>query len=132
MAKVTFETLNPKAKLFSELMDVQKYPWWQKVKDNDDLYIEVRKDNNINVYYQGGSVMRLHYCSRHKKVQAFTHEKYIYGKGDKYIDCANLLNEKLDDIIKNIPVYYSQKKGISKEKWSEKQENIQLLKKEFI
>lgn len=120
MAKVTFETLNPKAKLFSELMDVQKYPWWQKVKDNDVLYIEVRKDNNINVYYQGGSVMRLHYCSRHKKVQAFTHEKYIYGKGDKYIDCANLLNEKLDDIIKNIPVYYSQKKGISKEKWSEK------------
>ena len=41
MAKVTFETLNPKAKLFSELMDVQKYPWWQKVKDNDGEWVDV-------------------------------------------------------------------------------------------
>jgi len=118
MAQVTFEKLNPNAPLFAELKS-GKYAWWEKVKANQDLYIEIRKDNNINVYYQGGSVIRLHYCSRHKKVQAFTHRKYLYGKGEGYEEIAEILSEKLDTIITNIPTYYSQKKGTSKEKWSE-------------
>ena len=67
MAKVTFETLNPNAPLFSELKS-GKYAWWENIKQNHDLYIEIRKDNNINVYFQGGSVVKLHYCSKHKKI----------------------------------------------------------------
>ena len=58
MAQVTFETLNPKAPLFEELKS-GKYTWWEKVKNDSRLYIEIRKDNQINVYYEGGSVIRL-------------------------------------------------------------------------
>lgn len=119
MAKVTFETLNPHAQLFEELKSGQ-YAWWEKVKNDSRLYIEIRKDNQINVYYEGGSVIRLHYCTRHKKVQAFTHVKYLYGKGDGYEECADKLDESLDTIITNIPKLYSQKNGTKKEKWSEK------------
>lgn len=118
MAKVTFETLNPNAPLFSELKS-GKYTWWENIKQNDDLYIEIRKDNNINVYFQGGSVVKLHYCSKHKKIQAFTHRKYLYGDGTGYVECS--LNKDLGTIIRNIPRYYSKtenQKG--KENWSEK------------
>lgn len=120
MAKVTFKTLNPKANLFTELSKEGEYPWWEKMKKHSDLYIEIRKDNNINVYYQGGSVVRLHYCSKHKKIQAFTHPKYLGGKGKTYVNCIDILDEKFDSILENIRTHYSQKKGISKEKWSEK------------
>lgn len=120
MAKVTFETLNPKANLFAELSIEGKYKWWEKMKNHPDLYIEIRKDNNINVYYQGGSVVRLHYCSKHKRIQAFTHPKYLGEKGKTYVNCIDILDEKFDYILDNIRTHYSQKKGISKEKWSEK------------
>ena len=120
MAKVTFETLNPKAQLFAQLKSGD-YAWWEKVKNDPRLYIEIRKDNNINVYFQGGSVVRLHYCSRHKKIQAFTHGKYLYGgNGDGYVECVSSLDKDLEKIISNIPSKYSGKKGYEKDKWSEK------------
>ena len=122
MANVTFETLNPNAPLFSELKS-KNYSWWENIKQNHnlyhDLYIEIRKDNNINVYFQGGSVVKLHYCSKHKKIQAFTHRKYLYGNGTGYVECS--LNKDLETIISNIPRYYSNtenKKG--KENWSDR------------
>ena len=117
MAKVTFETLNPNAPLFSELKS-GKYAWWENIKQNHDLYIEIRKDNNINVYFQGGSVVKLHYCSKHKKIQAFTHRKYLYGNGTGYAECS--LDNDLETIINNIPNMYSGKKGYEKENLSEK------------
>lgn len=117
MAKVTFETLNPNAPLFSELKS-GKYAWWKNIKQNHDLYIEIRKDNNINVYFQGGSVVKLHYCSKHKKIQAFTHRKYLYSNGTGYVECS--LDNDLKTIINNIPNMYSGKKGYEKENLSEK------------
>ena len=117
MAKATFETLNPNAPLFSELKS-GKYAWWENIKQNHDLYIEIRKDNNINVYFQGGSVVKLHYCSKHKKIQAFTHRKYLYGNGTGYAECS--LDNDLETIINNIPNMYSGKKGYEKENLSEK------------
>lgn len=114
--RVTFDTLDPKAEIFAELKS-GKYEWWENVKANPNLYIEIRKDNSINVYYQGGSVMRLEYG---RKLNAYTHRKYLYGTGNGYEECADQLNIKLDSIIENIPRFYSQRKGTSKEKWSEK------------
>ncbi|MCD8296740.1 MAG: hypothetical protein LUC88_04120 [Prevotella sp.] len=32
--------------------------WWKDFKANNSLYIEIRKYNTINVYYQGGSVAK--------------------------------------------------------------------------
>lgn len=120
MAKVTFKTLNQKARLFTELSIAGRYKWWEKMKNHPDLYIEIRKDNNINVYYQGGSVVRLHYCSKQKRIQAFTHPKYLGEKGKYYVNCVDILEDKFDSILENIRKHYSQKKGLSKEKWSEK------------
>ena len=124
MANVTFETLNPNAPLFSELKS-GKYAWWENIKQNNDLYIEIRKDNYINVYFEGGNVAKLHYCSKHKKIQAFTHRKYLYGNGTGYVECSLDKDKDLEKIIKNIQKYYSKtkdekEKGKEKEEWSEK------------
>ena len=116
MAKVTFETLNHNAALFYELKG-GNYTWWENIKKDPRLYIEIRKDNNINVYYEGGSVVKLH-CSKNKKIQAFTHRKYLLGDGVGYKECS--LDNDLETIIKNIPDKYSGKKGYEKENWSEK------------
>ncbi len=119
MKPITFENLNPKAPLFEELKS-GKYAWWEKVKNDLRLYIEIRKDNEVHVYYEGGRVLRLRYCSKKNEVQAFTHRKYLYGTGDGYENCAKQLDEKLDTIIGNVHLY-SRKHGIAdKEEWSEK------------
>ena len=48
-------------KLFKELSE-KKPVWWQNlVNDNKELYINIRQDNHINVYYNGGSLLNLEY-----------------------------------------------------------------------
>lgn len=46
---VTFETLNPEAPIFGELSD-DAPSWWNRFKSDPSLYIEIRKDNQVNVY----------------------------------------------------------------------------------
>ena len=120
MANVTFETLNPNAPLFSELKS-GNYTWWENIKKDRRLYIEIRKDNYINVYFEGGNVAKLEYRSKDNTIQTTTHSKYLHGKGDDYVECS--LDKDLETIITNIRKYYSKtedenKKG--KENWSEK------------
>lgn len=83
-----FNKLNKNATIFKELSKTPS--WWQTFKSNPDLYIEVRKDNQVNVYFEGGSVAKIHYCSRHKKLQVFTHHKYLGNLKAKtmYVDCS--------------------------------------------
>lgn len=120
---VTFETLKPDAKIFEEL---KKNPeWWKRFKEDSSLYIEIRKDNQVNVYFEGGSVARIHYCSKQGKLQIFTHKKYLNEDSRKtYPECSDRIDEKYDTILKRVRKCYSQKSGInslaSKEKWSEK------------
>lgn len=126
MANVTFETLNPNAPLFSELKS-GKYTWWENIKKKTDLYIEIRKDNYINVYFEGGNVAKLEYRSKDNTIQTSTHSKYLHGNGDDYVECS--LDKDLEMIISNIPRYYSNtenKKG--KENWSEKYIQSQYIK----
>ena len=79
--QVTFDTLKIEANIFSEL---KKNPeWFEHCKNDNSLYIEIRKDNQVNIYSEGGSVARIHYCSKLKKLQVFTHYKYL---GLKYTD----------------------------------------------
>jgi len=33
--------------------------WWQNLKSDPELYIDIRKNNSLNVYYNGGSLMTL-------------------------------------------------------------------------
>jgi len=57
--KGTFLTLNPKAEIFEELIKNPQPKWWTVLRKDKDLYIEIRKDNYINVYYYGGLVAKI-------------------------------------------------------------------------
>lgn len=132
---ITFDILKPEAKIFQEL---KKNPsWWARFKNDSSLYIEIRKDNQVNVYFEGGSVSRIHYCSKHKKLQVFTHHKYLNlpapSKSNAYIECSGIIDEPketnseilvCDKVIERVKTCYSQKHAINgivdKEKWSEK------------
>ena len=132
---ITFDILKPEAKIFQEL---KKNPsWWARFKNDSSLYIEIRKDNQVNVYFEGCSVARIHYCSKHKKLQVFTHHKYLNlpapSKSNAYIECSGIIDEPketnseilvCDKVIERVKTCYSQKHAINgivdKEKWSEK------------
>ncbi len=129
---ITFNILKSDSKIFEEL---KKNPsWWTRFKNDKSLYIEIRKDNQVNVYFEGGSIARIHYCSKHKKLQVFTHHKYLNlpepSKSNAYIDCSGIIDKPIkkdseilvcDTIIERIRTIYLQERSINnKEKWSEK------------
>ena len=98
---VTFDTLKPDARIFLELNNNPH--WWNRFKEDSSLYIEVRKDNQVNVYFEGGSIARIHYCSKHKKLQVFTHHKYLGlpapSKSSLYIECSDFIDSCLNDVF---------------------------------
>ena len=49
-------SLNPSDKTFIELQ-TGKYPWWENLKKNKNLSIQIRKGNTIDVYYNGGAIL---------------------------------------------------------------------------
>ena len=120
---VTFDTLKSDATIFVEL---NKNPeWWKRFKEDPSLYIEIRKDNQVNVYFEGGSVAKIHYCSKHKKLQVFTHKKYLNEDSDKsYLECSDRIEKKIGTILEAVKYCYSEKNKsdnfFPKEKWSEK------------
>lgn len=123
---ITFDTLKPDATIFVEL---GKEPaWWKRFKDDPSLYIEIRKDNQVNVYFQGGSVARIHYCSKKGQLQLFTHYKYLGmpapSKASLYEECSEKIEGCLEDVLERVKKEYSQKHQVGgvvpKEKWSEK------------
>lgn len=128
---VTFNTLTKDAVIFKEL---SKGPsWWQHFKSDPSLYIEIRKDNQINVYFEGGSVARIHYCSKHQKLQVFSHHKYLGIPNSKpmYVECSNFIGENIDEILFRVKSNYSQKKRVegylAKESLSEKYIQSKLI-----
>lgn len=113
--KGTFLSLNPKAEIFEEIR-IQQPQWWTMLCEDHELYIEIRKDNYINVYYFGGSVARIDYKNG---FVAETHQKYLgddkprgktkKGK-DKFqydpIDLTTLNEIKIADIKNRIKSDY--------------------------
>ncbi len=89
--------LNQSSKLFKELTNQS---WWKLFTDDTDLYINIRKDNYINVYYYGGSVakIKLH----NDTVCAEIHEKYLgIANGHSYTTLnLKALNKAVIDEIK--------------------------------
>lgn len=68
-----FSLINPNAKLFKEL-ETQMPDWWLHLINDNDLYIDIRKDNSINVYYFGGSIARIEFKN---DFEAKIHQKYL-------------------------------------------------------
>lgn len=118
--KGTFQELKEDHPIFQSL--AQRPEWWDNILSDPDLYVEVRKDNYINVYYYGGNVA----CIKNSRngVQASAHQKYL---GDctpvkqnvdkktghlkdvfEYRDCISELGDKskLDAIKERVKTTY--------------------------
>ena len=112
--------------------------WWNAVKSHPELYIEVRKDNYINIYYKGGSIAKLEYDDSTKSLKVTTHPKYLgkdnymdakcYYQAERerkkiympiYQDCGDWLKDKLGEMLSNVDRYYDSK---------EKQEQSRMIR----
>ncbi len=87
--------------LFKELSE-HAPKWWELLKQDKEIYIEIRKDGYMDAYYNGGAIVKeLRYSSSDFKAKI--HAKYLGEKGDKYTKCPlDILDEKLLEKIKKI------------------------------
>ena len=111
-----FNSFNKNSKLF-ELIEKEKPLWWRNIISDKELYIELRKDNYINVYYFGGCVAKIWFD---KDIKAETHYKYLKQTDTNkiYVDCISELESKgeLDKIKKRIKEVYLKEESNLKEK----------------
>lgn len=68
--------LDADAYLFRYLSKENNVEWWQKILNDEELYVNIRKNNRINVYFRGASVMELSW-TRENIVRASIHKEYI-------------------------------------------------------
>lgn len=94
--------LNENHDLFSSL---QKEPpiWWENLKRDQDIYIDIRKDNYVNAYYNGGAIMKLEYSRGYK---GHIHFEYIPLQSAKdYVqytfDNQDISLEKIETVAVN-------------------------------
>lgn len=69
--------LNSDHPIFNILSSNDAPIWWHNIKRDNLLYIEIRKENYLNVYYLGGCVARIKYNTHHKQFEILTHPKYL-------------------------------------------------------
>lgn len=114
-------SLNKEAEIYKEL---KKQPdWWKRLLSIKGVYVEIRKDKTVDVYYEGGRMAELKI--KDEKITATCHPKYLEmdeptGSNPKYVDCLEVLKKKPYFIAKNIKICYSQKEGRNGEDISEK------------
>ncbi len=114
--------------------------WWKPLKEDNSLYIEIRKKNIIDVYFYGGRMAEIAYDRNSGSIVAKAHPKYlghndvsdkrfyrhsIDKKGNEkisplYQDCQDWLLTKVDQLKENIKANYS------------KSESGELTKEKFI
>ena len=113
--------LNKDAEIYKEL--TKQPDWWQRLLSIKGVYVEIRKDDIVDVYYEGGRMAELKIID--KKITATCHPKYLgmdvpTGSNPKYVDCIEVLKNNPYSIAKNIKICYSQKEGKNGEDVSEK------------
>lgn len=114
--------------------------WWKPLVNDQELYIEIRKKNVIDIYYYGGRMAEISYDKFSKRIIAKTHPKYLGHADIKdenyyrksvckdgkvkftpiYHDCQNWLASRIEALKENIRNYYS------------KSENGENTKEKFI
>ena len=124
-----FDALNEECRLWQELEN-NPPQWWKNILADEELYVEIRKDNYANIYYYGGNVAIVRWTGG--KITAETHRKYLEksDETDLYQDCTAMLQSKegLEFIKKRIREVYHKlpqrkeadehdKVYISNEKW---------------
>lgn len=125
ISKVESGLLDPNSKIFDILIN-NPPKWWRKAKDDDELYIDIRKYNEIMIYFRGGRAAGIKYSREKKDLIVTAHPKYLgftdksdtnYYKNDKdhtpiYQPCEDWLENRMDELKNNISTYYTgEKKG---------------------
>lgn len=113
--KGTFDSIDLDSKLFNTL--IQKPPlWWEYIKANEknDLHVDIRKDNYINVYYKGGSIAKIGFDKRSQCFKAVTHHKYlgqsIEGKKSYVLFDLNEFESNVEGLKTNVMAMYNRNK----------------------
>jgi len=124
--KGTFAAFNPQAPIFEEIKK-QQPEWWEIFRNDKELYIHIRKDNYINIYYYGESVAKIEF--KNGDFSAKIHKKYFPFESDlsNVAKKRDYIKVNMRDIVKNlkcikdkIKTHYSdwnQKSEKPKESW---------------
>lgn len=76
--KKNYFKLNVEDRLFEMLSS--KPQWWRELIEDNELYCNIRKNNRINIYYRGASIMSL--SCKDDKIEAEIHNYYLgFEKG---------------------------------------------------
>ncbi len=109
MEEKDYFDLCKKATIFQKLSE--RPDWWKKVLKDNELYVNVRKDNRIHVYYKGAAVIGELKYNKKKGFTCQIHKKYL-GKSESSDYCSsspeNIMND-IDNIKKQIDCHYYQK-----------------------
>ena len=71
--KKSYFKLNVEDRLFEILSS--KPQWWRELIEDSELYCNIRKNNRINIYYRGASIMSL--SCKDDKIEAEIHNYYL-------------------------------------------------------
>jgi hypothetical protein len=124
MSKTKLNVLNSEHILFQKLM-YETPQWWVILKNDKDIYFEIRKDSSIDIYYNGGCVIGELSIDNSGKFIWQTHSKYLLPNISEYIkntdakkhiqiiDTNYIDDNSLETIKSNIRKYYpnSSEKG---------------------
>ena len=106
--------------LFKQLKD-DAPEWWHNTLQFDGAYIDIRKDNTINIYYEGASLAKIE-CAK-GSVRATCHPKYLYGdKAQAYYKSGVAIYQRCEEelmklgseeccLLRNAQLFYSDKEG---------------------
>jgi len=75
--------LNDKHKLFERLIN-NPPEWWEVLSSDKDIYIDIRKDNYIDVYFNGGCIIK-ELKHNGKSYSGKIHYKYLLPEKQEYI-----------------------------------------------
>lgn len=75
--------LNTKNILFLELEN-KKPNWWKNIVSENGIYIDIRKDNYIDIYFNGGNIIR-ELKFNGKKYSGSINYKYLLSENSEYI-----------------------------------------------
>lgn len=95
--------------------------WWCNVLQFENAYIDIRKDNTINIYYEGASLAKIEMTKG--SIRATCHPKYLYGYNAQayykrgiaiYQPCEKeLVRIGTEEccLLRNAQMFYSDKEG---------------------
>ncbi len=86
-------TLNENANIYNLLKDLNKKGnnWWTRLSEDKDIYIDIRKDDTINIYHNGGSILKINSAQSAKINYAYLPA----GENNTYATCY-IKNDKID------------------------------------